>query len=1088
MAIQQVDIDIFLNKAQQKIASIGNEARDLDDEGFCIDDKITCLLQLSSAVELLQDDDADLTDDEKWEIISIWNKKADLTTLPIGIFDQSCLVDNVLVAAGYLTGPQGPQGPQGVPGATGPAGADGADGTNGANGNNGWSAIPALVDYNGGKIIQIAGWTGGTGTAPTAGVYIGSSGFVSNPAQAINIQGPQGAQGAQGIQGATGTSGQSSYTYIAYASDNTGTGFTLVFDSSLDYIAIKSTATPIASPSSSDFSGLWKNYKGAKGDRFIIDVQGSISDRTLYDSEDTGFSFLDTDNGVIYIKLSPLSGDWGGPYAFQGYKGWSPLFANVIDGERVVQQIVDWTGGEGTKPSTIDQYIGPIGIVNNVTDGQDIRGLIGERFFPDASGLASARTAHDAELKDYIYYATDTGQVSIKNSNTSGDWSSWYDWRGAQGPAGPVGTAGTGLTSDCVVATTANLSATYNGTSKTLTASANGAIGSIDGVSLSLNDRILVKNQSTGSQNGIYTVTDLGSVSTPYVLTRGADFDTTYEVQKFGYVIVKLGTTNAATRWTLSNSRPSIVLDTTALNFVSQNVTYFLPIDGSIAMTGDLSVKNILMSPTSKVVNSSNSNNYLQISTAGVVLNSDGEVTVQATALNVTTGSYKASLKSDLLTGNVVHQLPVSSGTIALLSDIETYFVGKYTSLAALQAAVPTGADGDYGIVDSGAGSDAKQYIWDSSDSAWVLGSGSGGVTSIFGRNGVVTAQAGDYSTSLVTEGSNLYFTNARVDSRVQVYTGDVTLSGTAFSIGANKVTNSMLAGSIAYSKMDSTTSASFVSFAISGTAGSGYGEFIAQSSTPSAPSSTGFRLSAGSTGNFGWIKNDGGTDIFRRSFSGTLTANRVFTWQDLSYTVAGTDISNTFTASQKFGSGLALQDSNGNNLIAFPSTVTSAVNYIQISNAATTGFPSFTASGTDTNISISVIGKGTGGLIVPDGTAANPGLRFNGSQTTGLFTGGNTIGLSCNGVVRVTVSVNSVNLTDSTNFQFATTNGTKIGSGTNQKLAFWNKTPIVQPTSAITGATITANSGTAVNDASTFGGYTIGQVIQALINVGILA
>lgn len=70
------------------------------------------------------------------------------------------------------------------------------------------------------------------------------------------------------------------------------------------------------------------------------------------------------------------------------------------------------------------------------------------------------------------------------------------------------------------------------------------------------------------------------------------------------------------------------------------------------------------------------------------------------------------------------------------------------------------------------------------------------GVSSVFGRTSAVTAQNGDYNTSLVTENTNLYFTNARVDSRVQSYTGDVTLSSTIFSIGANKVTNGMLVNS----------------------------------------------------------------------------------------------------------------------------------------------------------------------------------------------------------------------------------------------------------------------------------------------------
>ena len=65
---------------------------------------------------------------------------------------------------------------------------------------------------------------------------------------------------------------------------------------------------------------------------------------------------------------------------------------------------------------------------------------------------------------------------------------------------------------------------------------------------------------------------------------------------------------------------------------------------------------------------------------------------------------------------------------------------------------------------------------------------------------------------------------------------------------------------------------------------------------------------------------------------------------------------------------------------------------------------------------------------------------------------------------------------------------GSKFGTATTQKLAFWNATPIVQPTTSVAAATFTANSGTAVNDASTFDGYTIGKVVKALRNTGLLA
>ena len=95
---------------------------------------------------------------------------------------------------------------------------------------------------------------------------------------------------------------------------------------------------------------------------------------------------------------------------------------------------------------------------------------------------------------------------------------------------------------------------------------------------------------------------------------------------------------------------------------------------------------------------------------------------------------------------------------------------------------------------------------------------------------------------------------------------------------------------------------------------------------------------------------------------------------------------------------------------------------------------------------------------------------------------------ISVNAVDVMTLTSTSMTLLDAVNVAVGTATGTKIGTSTSQKISFWDKTPIVQPTTGITGATFTTNSGTAVNDASTFGGYTLQKIAAALINVGILA
>lgn len=74
------------------------------------------------------------------------------------------------------------------------------------------------------------------------------------------------------------------------------------------------------------------------------------------------------------------------------------------------------------------------------------------------------------------------------------------------------------------------------------------------------------------------------------------------------------------------------------------------------------------------------------------------------------------------------------------------------------------------------------------------------------------------------------------------------------------------------------------------------------------------------------------------------------------------------------------------------------------------------------------------------------------------------------------------------TNIILGTTTGTKLATATSQKLGFWNKTPIVQPTTAIGEAAFVENAGgVAVNDDSTFDGYTLRQVVKALRDAGLL-
>lgn len=88
----------------------------------------------------------------------------------------------------------------------------------------------------------------------------------------------------------------------------------------------------------------------------------------------------------------------------------------------------------------------------------------------------------------------------------------------------------------------------------------------------------------------------------------------------------------------------------------------------------------------------------------------------------------------------------------------------------------------------------------------------------------------------------------------------------------------------------------------------------------------------------------------------------------------------------------------------------------------------------------------------------------------------------------RLRFTTSQITLSDNYNIATNTTTGTKIGTSTSQKIGFWNKTPIVQPTTAVTGATVAGSGGTALTTNSTFDGYTVAKVVAALRNIGLLA
>jgi hypothetical protein len=114
------------------------------------------------------------------------------------------------------------------------------------------------------------------------------------------------------------------------------------------------------------------------------------------------------------------------------------------------------------------------------------------------------------------------------------------------------------------VATTANI--TLSGTQ------------TIDGVALSAGDRVLVKNQTAGAQNGIYVVA-AGS------WVRSTDADSDAEVTPGMFTFIEEGTANADSGWVLSTNS-TITLGTTSLAFAQFSGAGTISVDATLSKSG----------------------------------------------------------------------------------------------------------------------------------------------------------------------------------------------------------------------------------------------------------------------------------------------------------------------------------------------------------------------------------------------------------------------------------------------------------------------------------------------------------------------
>ena len=263
---------------------------------------------------------------------------------------------------------------------------------------------------------------------------------------------------------------------------------------------------------------------------------------------------------------------WGGTLAAGAVTGTTGAFTGAVSGTTgtFTSTVVGVAGTfSGAVSGTTGTFTGDISSTGS-TAGNVQLGVTADNEIDTSSGSLTIDSAGgtvtiDDNLTISASKTIDMGANKVTNI---------ADPTGAQDAASKayVDAVKTGLDvkDSCDIATTADVSTwTYaNGTAgvgATLTAAGNGVVA-LDSVNLTLNMRVLVKDQDPSTENGIYYVSTAGAVGAILVLTRALDANQPAELTGGSFTFVEQGTTQAENGYVFThNGDPTFGAGNTAL-------------------------------------------------------------------------------------------------------------------------------------------------------------------------------------------------------------------------------------------------------------------------------------------------------------------------------------------------------------------------------------------------------------------------------------------------------------------------------------------------------------------------------------------
>jgi hypothetical protein len=335
---------------------------------------------------------------------------------------------------------------------------------------------------------------------------------------------------------------------------------------------IPSASTTLTTPASGDLwnlSNALTFYNGTANKTIAYTDFSNASGTLSIANGGTGANISATQYGIPYFATTTTMGSTGAGDSTKvllgnasGAPTWTSYAGLVVNNATAATTAANLSTTYGTTPQILQQSgTNTTTLIAAGTSGQAlVQGASSVAFSSSLSGVTSLGTLTGLTMGGAINLQSTTGSdgyaiTGLKNPTNAQDAATkYYVDNIAQGinahdAVTYATTAALGTTGNLVggtITTTYNNGTSGVGATLTVATSSNWTAITIDGQSLTANDRVLIKNQASSLQNGIYTVTTVGAVgnTTSFVFTRATDSDQVPDVASGDLTYVLTGSSN----------------------------------------------------------------------------------------------------------------------------------------------------------------------------------------------------------------------------------------------------------------------------------------------------------------------------------------------------------------------------------------------------------------------------------------------------------------------------------------------------------------------------------------------------------------